>query len=70
MRREEQRQKVSPNYVSEMQTGMKAHKRGSLIDWIIDIHSDFKLASETLYMTVFILDSYLSKKKVHASQLH
>ena len=25
---------------------------------------------ETLYLTVFIMDSYLSKRKVHSRQLH
>lgn len=53
-----------------MQTEVKASTRANLIEWIIDIHRGFHLVPETLYMTVFILDRYLSIKKVRKSQLH
>ena len=31
-----------------------------LIDWIIDIHLKFKLRQETLFMTIWLIDTYLS----------
>ena len=31
-----------------------------LIDWIIDIHLRFKLRQETLFMTIWLIDTYLS----------
>ena len=33
--------------------------RGVLIDWLIEVHSQFKLLQETLYMTIFIIDKFL-----------
>nr|XP_022921240.1 G2/mitotic-specific cyclin-B-like isoform X1 [Onthophagus taurus]XP_022921241.1 G2/mitotic-specific cyclin-B-like isoform X2 [Onthophagus taurus] len=37
--------------------------RQVLIDWLVDVHSDFKLALETLHLTVSIIDEYLEKHK-------
>jgi len=33
--------------------------RGVLVDWLIEVHSQFRLLQETLYMTVYIIDKYL-----------
>jgi len=33
--------------------------RAVLIDWLIEVHSQFKLLQETLYMTIFLIDRYL-----------
>lgn len=33
--------------------------RGVLIDWLIEVHQQFKLLQETLYLTVYLIDSYL-----------
>lgn len=44
--------------------------RAILIDWLIDVHLKFKLLSETLYLTVNIIDRYLSQKlTIHRSRL-
>merc|ERR1712083_1199461 len=33
--------------------------RAVLVDWLIEVHSQFKLLQETLYMTVYIIDKFL-----------
>lgn len=33
--------------------------RGVLIDWLVEVHHQFKLLQETLYMTIYIIDRYL-----------
>ena len=33
--------------------------RGVLIDWLIEVHSQFKLLQETLFMTVYVIDKFL-----------
>jgi hypothetical protein len=33
--------------------------RAVLVDWLVEVHGQFKLLQETLYMSVFILDCYL-----------
>ena len=39
-----------------------------LIDWIINIHFQFKLTPQSLYTTVFIIDTYLSMKPVKKNE--
>jgi len=34
--------------------------RAILIDWIIEVHFQFNLREETLYMAILIIDTYLS----------
>lgn len=53
-----------------MQTEIKDTSRAFLIEWMIDVHRKFKLVPEALYVTIHIIDQYMSKKKVLKSQLH
>lgn len=43
--------------------------RGILIDWLIEVHLKFKLKTETLYLTVTIIDRYLEKRQVNRDRL-
>lgn len=52
---------INPNYF-EYQKEINQSMRSILIDWLIDIHNKFNFKQETLYMTIYIMDSYLSKK--------
>jgi len=40
------------------------------VEWIIDVHRKFRLMPESLYLTVLIVDRYLSIKQIKKSQLH
>lgn len=33
--------------------------RGILVDWLIDVHNQFKLLQETLYLAIFLLDRFM-----------
>ena len=35
-----------------------------LIDWLLKVHEKFKLLPETLYLTINIIDRYLSKEVI------
>lgn len=35
--------------------------RSILVDWLVQVHKRFKLQTETLYLTVAILDRYLQQ---------
>lgn len=52
---------VDNEYLKKVQTEVKDTSRGFLIEWIIDVHRKFRLLPETLYVTVSIIDRYLSK---------
>lgn len=49
---------------------MKDTSRAFLVEWIIDVHRKFRLLPETLYVTVFLIDRFLSLKQIKKSQLH
>lgn len=57
-------------YLKKVQTEVKDTSRGFLVEWIIDVHRKFRLMSETLYVTIGIIDRYLSKVTIKKSQLH
>ena len=72
MRKEEILMKVDADYLTKVQipTEVKDTSRAFLIEWIIDVHRKFRLQPETLYVTVFIIDRFLSLKQIKKSQLH
>ena len=70
MRSEEERQKISPTYIQDVQKELKSNTRANLVEWLVDVHRGFHLAPETLYLCVFILDKYLSKVSIRKNKLH
>jgi len=36
--------------------------RAVLVDWLVEVHSQFKLLQETLYMTVYVIDKFLQSE--------
>jgi len=52
---------IDHEYLKKIQTEVKDTSRGFLVEWIIDVHRKFRLMSETLYVTINIIDRYLSK---------
>jgi len=57
-----------PGYM-ELQTDINEKMREILIDWIIEVHMKFTLMPVVLYMTVQIIDRFLSTKQVSRSKL-
>lgn len=49
---------------------MKDTSRAFLVEWIIDVHRKFRLIPECLYVSVFLIDRFLSKKSIKKSELH
>lgn len=43
--------------------------RAILVDWLIDVHMTFNLMPESLYLTVNIMDRYLSMEAISRKQL-
>ena len=49
------------------QTDINEKMRAILIDWIIVVHDKFHLKSQTLYQTIWLIDTYLSRKFIKRS---
>jgi len=62
MRVGEQGYCLPADYLSKVQlpTEVKDTSRAFLVEWIIDVHRKFRLMPETLYVTVYLIDQYLS----------
>lgn len=68
LKSEEEQNKVS-FYSIQKQKDINEHMRAILVDWIVDVHCRFKLNTETLFLTVSIIDRFLSSKQVLRSKL-
>jgi len=61
MKKEENDNMVPVDYLQKVQTEIKDTSRAFLIEWVIDVHRKFRLTPEALYVSVFIIDQFLSK---------
>ena len=68
----EDEQNISPkpqigymNYQIDINEKMRA----ILVDWLIDVHHRFKFKDETLYQTILIIDTYLTKSPIKRTKL-
>ena len=43
--------------------------RAVFVDWLVEVHLKFKMLQPTLYLTVQIIDRYLSSKQIHRKKL-
>lgn len=59
MRKLEREFHVDPNYIKK-RTVLKESMRAILVDWLVQVHLRFRLLQETLYVTISILDRFLS----------
>lgn len=64
----EQTTMPNPNYM-EMQKDLAWNMRGILTDWLIQVHSRFRLLPETLFLAVNIIDRFLSQRVVSLAKL-
>ena len=51
------------------QTDINEKMRAMLVDWLIDVHFKFKLKANTLFLTIWLVDKYLSLKKIKRNKL-
>lgn len=66
---DEKKKKIKPYYgYMNFQTEISEKMRAILIDWIIVNHNKFNLNSQTLFQTIWILDTYLSMRVVPLKQ--
>lgn len=59
----ERKQSVSHSFLS-IQKEMTPKMRSVLVDWLVNIHHQFKLLPETLYMGVSLMDRFFEKQAV------
>ena len=58
----------NPNYM-EVQKELQWKMRSILVDWLVEVHHKFRLLPETLYMTINLIDRFLSVRVVSLVKL-
>lgn len=59
---------ANPKYM-ENQNELEWKMRGILVDWLLEVHTRFRLLPETLFLAVNIIDRFLSTKVVQLDRL-
>jgi cyclin-A len=65
----EPKRRPLPNYIETIQVDVTANMRGVLIDWLVEVAEEYKLVSDTLYLTVSYIDRFLSNNAISRQRL-
>ena len=57
------------NYMKERQVDISKRMRTMLLDWLVNVHDKFKLIPEVLFLTMNIIDRFLSKVCIQRDKL-
>ncbi|KAL1823288.1 hypothetical protein ACET3Z_010066 [Daucus carota] len=57
------------NYIEKVQKDVTANMRAILVDWLVEVALEYKLHSDTLYLTVSYIDRYLSVNVLNRKKL-
>ncbi|KAF7843521.1 putative cyclin-A3-1 [Senna tora] len=58
-----------PDYLEKVQKDVTANMRGVLVDWLVEVAEEYKLLSDTLYLSVSYIDRFLSTNQVGRQRL-
>ncbi|XP_020587068.1 cyclin-A3-1-like isoform X2 [Phalaenopsis equestris] len=65
----EAKRRPMAGYIERSQTDVNPNMRGILVDWLVEVAEEYKLVSDTLYLTVSYIDRYLSFNSVSRQKL-
>ncbi|XAR48392.1 hypothetical protein NMG60_11031210 [Bertholletia excelsa] len=65
----EVKRRPSPDYMEKVQKDVTANMRGILVDWLVEVAEEYKLLSDTLYLTISYVDRFLSVKSLNRQRL-
>lgn len=58
-----------PDYIEKVQKDVTPNMRGVLIDWLVEVAEEYKLLSDTLYLSVTYIDKFLSLSVLNRQRL-
>lgn len=59
----------SANFMESVQRDITPNMRGILVDWLVEVSEEYKLVPDTLYLTVNLIDRFLSKNYIEKQRL-
>ncbi|KAM7253733.1 hypothetical protein ACFE04_031415 [Oxalis oulophora] len=58
-----------PNFMETVQHDITQTMRGILVDWLVEVLEEYKLVPDTLYLTVYLIDRFLSQNYIERQKL-
>ncbi|OAY50993.1 putative cyclin-A3-1 [Manihot esculenta] len=58
-----------PDYIEKVQKDVSPNMRGILVDWLVEVAEEYKLVSDTLYLTITYIDRFLSLNVLNRQKL-
>ncbi|KAL7127536.1 hypothetical protein ABFS83_14G259300 [Erythranthe nasuta] len=65
----EAKRRPMSDYLEKIQKDVTANMRGVLVDWLVEVAEEYKLLSDTLYLTVSYIDRFLSMNVISRQKL-
>lgn len=69
LRQAELKRRPLVTYMESVQTDINPAMRGILVDWLVEVGQEYRLASDTLFLSVAYLDRFLSLVDVKRNKL-
>ena len=63
------KQRPLHDYIENIQSDLTPSMRGFLMDWLVEVAEEYKLVSETLYLSISYIDRFLSSNTVSRHRL-
>ncbi|PKA65306.1 Cyclin-A2-1 [Apostasia shenzhenica] len=57
------------NFMGKVQRDIDQRMRGILIDWLVEVSEEYKFVPDTLYLTVYAIDHFLSENYIERKRL-
>ncbi|KAK3231280.1 hypothetical protein Dsin_003161 [Dipteronia sinensis] len=65
----EPKRRPLPDYIEKVQKDISANMRGILVDWLVEVSEEYKLLSDSLYLTISYIDRFLSLNVINRQKL-
>ncbi|PON54230.1 Cyclin [Parasponia andersonii] len=65
----EKKRRPSPDYLEKVQKDVSANMRGVLVDWLVEVAEEYKLGSDTLFLSISYIDRFLSMNPMTRQRL-
>ncbi|KAL6013227.1 Cyclin [Asimina triloba] len=65
----ESKRRPLPNFIEAVQKDVTATMRAILVDWLVEVAEEYKLVSDTLYLTISYIDRFLSLNTLNRQRL-
>ncbi|XP_062211788.1 cyclin-A3-1-like isoform X2 [Phragmites australis] len=69
LRSMEAKRRPAEDYIAAVQVDVTANMRAILVDWLVEVAEEYKLVSDTLYLTVSYIDRFLSANALNRQKL-